>query len=172
VELKSGKGSLLSLSVEVPDLARVGNAPDGTTHPLPSASSIVLVKEIEELSEGTPADPAHPYAAFSLGTVRLYPFFGTSLRPSDAISIFYQVYDLTLDASGKADATATLTILKDGRTPIARTQVAIQTPVGGSMIGPVPLSTYAPGKYVIQLKVADRVAKQDLTQETSFEVTP
>jgi GWxTD domain-containing protein len=171
VELKSGKGALTSLPIEVPDLSRVTTAADGSSHPVPSASSILLVREIEEVPLGSAPDPAHPFAAFALGAVRLHPFFGTTLHKSDAISIFFQVYDLTLDAAGKADALATLSLLKDGR-PFARTQTTIQTVVGGSMIGPVPLESYAPGKYVVQLKVNDRVSKQDLTEETPFEVAP
>lgn len=172
VELKSGKGSLHSLPIEVPDFSRVENTPEGATRSVPSASSIMLVSEIEEVPEGTPADPAHPFAAFALGNARLHPFFTNTLRPSDAPSIFYQAYDLTLDASGKGDTLATITLLHEGRTPVAKTQTTIQTAIGGSMIGPVPLTGYAPGKYVVQLKLVDRVGKRDLTQETSFEVKP
>jgi hypothetical protein len=44
--------------------------------------------------------------------------------------------------------------------------------VGGSVIGPVPLASYEPGKYVVQLKVTDRIAKKDLSQETALEIQP
>ena len=34
----------------------------------------------------------------------------------------------------------------------------------------MPLTKYEPGKYVVQLKVRDNVAKKDYTQEAKFEV--
>ncbi len=171
VDLKTGKGSLTTLPVEVPDFSRVETAADGTSHPLPSAPPPVLVREIEELAAGSTPDPAHPFAAFTLGTARLIPYFGTAFHKSDSISIFFQVYDLTTDASGKADGVATITILK-GTTPVASARNPMTTAIGGSAIGPVPLATYDPGKYAVQLKVTDRISKKDLVQETPFEILP
>ena len=139
---------------------------------MPSAASILLLREIEDLPAGAANDPAHPYAAFSLGVARLVPYFGSTFHKADQISIFFQVYDLAVDAAGKADATATISILKDGKAPIARTQSAINTAVGGSVIGPVPLASYEPGKYVAQLKVTDKQGQKDFVQEAPFEVVP
>jgi hypothetical protein len=36
----------------------------------------------------------------------------------------------------------------------------------------VPLSGYAPGKYVVRLKVTDKLAKRDVVQEAPLEVLP
>ena len=172
VDVKGGKGSLASLPIEVPDLNRVEAAADGTTHPVPSAASVILVRDIDELAANASADPAHPYAAFSLGVARLKPFFGTTFKNSDQLQIFFQVYDLNLDAAGKGDAVATVSILKDGRTPIAKADNPLTTAVGGSVIGPVPLTGYEPGKYVVRLRVQDRLAKKDVSQETAIEIVP
>jgi hypothetical protein len=60
-----------------------------------------------------------------------------------------------------------------GRTTVAKAEpLNIDTPVGGTVVGPVPLAKYEPGKYIVQLKVRDNVAKKDLTQEVPFEVKP
>jgi hypothetical protein len=171
VDVKGGKGSLAEMPVEVPDLAKAESAGDGSSKAVLSAASLLLLRDVETVPAGG-ADPAHPFAAFSLGDARLIPFFGSTFRKTDQLSIFFQVYDLAVDASGVADGMATISILKDGKTPIARTQNPINTPVGGSVIGPVPLASYEPGKYVVQMKVVDKTGKKDLVQETPFEIVP
>jgi len=173
VDVKSGKSSLSSMPIEVPDLSREESAADGTTHVLPSVASIFLLNDIQDLPPNQPPDPAHPYAAFSLGPARLIPHFGTTFRKADQLSIFYQVYDLTGDATGQgADASALVSILRDGKNPVARTTNPITTTVGGSVIGPVPLSGYEVGKYVVQLKVTDKKSGKEVVQEAPFEVVP
>jgi GWxTD domain-containing protein len=171
VDLKGGKGTVSSMPIEVPDLSKVETGADGSTHPVPSVA-ILLLRDIEELPTGVAPDPAHPFAAFNLGPARLIPHFGSAYHKSDQVTIFFQVYDLAVDAAGKADTTVTIAILKDGKTPVARTQSAINTAVGGSAIGPVPLAAWEPGKYVVQVKVEDRQGKKDLTQEVPFEIVP
>ena len=171
VDLKSGKGSLATLPIEVPDFSKVESGADGSSHPVVSAAQPLLVRDIEELPAGTNPDPAHPFAAFTLGMARLIPYFGTTFHKADSISIFFQVYDLSTDLNGKADGLATISILK-GTAPVASARNPITTAVGGSAIGPVPLASYEPGKYVVQLKVADHVAKKDLVQETPIEILP
>jgi GWxTD domain-containing protein len=172
VDVKTGKGSLASIPIEVPDLAKVETGADGSPRKVPSAASLILLRDVQELPSDAPPDPAHPFAAFSLGPARLVPFFGTSFRKADQLSIFYQVYDLGVDAAGTADALATISILKDGKAPVARTQNPIQTEVGGSVIGPVPLSGYEPGKYVVQLRVSDKRSQKEVVQEAAFEIVP
>jgi GWxTD domain-containing protein len=173
VDTRSGKGSLASLPVEVPDLAKVETAPDGSTTPVPSVASLLLVGEIDDIPPGGKDDPAHPFAAFSLGSLRLHPFFGSTFAKTDQINIVYQVYDLSVDSvTGKANATVTLSILKDGKVPVAKQDQTIEGSVGGSVVGPVQFSGYAAGKYVVQLKVADKLANKNLVQEVPFEILP
>ncbi len=172
VDVKGGKGALASLPVEVPDLNRQEAGADGATHAIPSAASVVIVRDIDEIAANAAADPAHPYAAFSLGAARLKPFFGTVFRKSDAIQIFFQVYDLGVDAAGKGDALSTVSILKDGRSLVAKADNPLSTAVGGSVIGPVPLAAYETGKYVVRLRVQDRVSKKEITQESAIEIAP
>jgi GWxTD domain-containing protein len=170
VDTKSGKGSLASLPVEVPDLAQVETAPDGSVKNLPSAGSVLFVGEIDDIPPGGKDDPAHPFAAFALGTMRLHALFGSTFAKADQVHIVYQVYDLSVDgATGKANATATLTILKDGKQPVAKQDLTIEGPVGGSVVGPVQLSE---GKFVVRLKVTDNIAKKDLVQEVPLEIRP
>jgi hypothetical protein len=171
VDVKGGKAALASVPVEVPDFSKVETAPDGAVAKVVSASSIFVVRGIEDV---TAPDPQHPFAAFELGKVRLVPTFGGRASKAEQVEFFYQVYDLKLDpATGKADAVALLSVLKDGKTPVAKAPAnQIETEFAGSSVGPIPLSAYEPGKYVVQLKVTDKLAKKDLVQETPLEILP
>ncbi len=174
VDTKGGKGSLASMPIEVPDLARVESSADGVVSKLPSAGSLIVVTRIEELPGGQ-SDPNHPFAAFELGPLRLVPAFGGAAKQSEQIEFFYQVYDLKLDATtGKADASAVVSIFKDGsKTPIAKAPPnPISTEFAGSTVGPIPLANFGPGKYVVQLKVTDKLGKRELVQEAPLEVQP
>lgn len=159
---KTGKGSLATMPVDVPSFSK-----DEL-----SVASLVILQDVQDLAEGAP-DPQDPFAAFFLGRSRLIPHFGQVFSKSDALSFFYQVYDLKVDeTTGKASGAATLSILKAGK-PVARApEQAFETPVGGNVVGPVPLDKYEPGKYVVQLKVTDKLAKKEKVEEVPFEIKP
>ena len=171
VDVKGGKASLAVLPVEVPDFSKMETAPDGTSVKVATVGSIFVVRGIEEM---TAPDPQHPFAAFELGKVRLIPVFGGTVHKADQVEFFYQVYDLRLNpATGKADAIAVVSILKDGKTPVAKASPnQIDTEFAGSSVGPLPLAAYEPGKYVVQLKVTDKLAKKELVQEAPLEILP
>jgi GWxTD domain-containing protein len=173
VDVKGGKASLVTIPIEVPDFAKVETASDGTVTKVPSAGSVLVVRTIEELPGGT-SNPEHPFSAFELGTVRLIPTFGGAARKTEQVEFFYQVYDLKVDpATGKADANAFVSILKDGKGAVARAPVNhIETEFAGSSVGPISLANFEPGKYVVQLKVADKLTKKELVQEAPLEVLP
>jgi GWxTD domain-containing protein len=171
VDVKGSKASLATLPVEVPDFSKVETAADGTVAKVATVGSVFVVRGIEDMP--TP-DPQHPFAAFELGQVRLVPIFGGTVHKADQVEFFYQIYDLRLNpVTGKADATASLSVLKDGKTPVAKAPPnQIETENAGSSVGPLPLANYEPGKYVVQLKVTDKVAKKELVQEAPLEVLP
>jgi GWxTD domain-containing protein len=171
VDVKGGKASLASASVEVPDFSKIETAPDGTVAKVATAGSIFVIRGIEEMAA---PDPQHPFAAFELGKVRLIPTFAGRAVRSEQVEFFYQVYDLKVDAAtGKANAVAVVSVLKDGKAPVAKAPAnPIETEFAGSSVGPIPLSAYEPGKYVVQLKVTDNLAKRELVQEVPLEILP
>ncbi len=170
VDVKGGRASLATAPVEVPNFSKVEAAPDGATSKVPTAS-VIVVRGVDEL---TASNAEHPLAAFELGRVRLNPVFGGIAHKADQVEFFYQVYDLKVDpATGKANAVATLAVLRDGKTPVAKAPPnPIETEFAGSSVGPIPLSAYQPGKYVVQLKVSDNVARKEIVQEAPLEVLP
>ena len=93
------------------------------------------MRTIEEVP-ASGSDPQHPYSAFELGRVRLIPVFGGDAHKADQVEFFYQVYDLRLNPlTGKADAVAVMSILKDGKTPVAKAPAnPIETEFAGSSV--------------------------------------
>ena len=160
---KNGKGSMAKVPVEVPNFGR-GEL----------SATMMILQNVEDLPEGTKPDPEHPFASFELGKARLIPFFGQTLSKQDTPAFFYQFYDAQVDpATGKAAGLASLSVLKDGKAPVAKAEPQpFESPVGGNVVGPVPLAKYEPGKYVVQLRISDKVANKEQTIELPFEIKP
>jgi GWxTD domain-containing protein len=172
VDVKGGKASLASIPVEVPDFSKVESAADGSVAKVLSGS-LLVVRNIEDLGPSG-SSPEHPFSAFELGRVRLTPTFAGIVHKADQVELFYQVYDLRLDpATGKANAVAVVSVLKENKAPVAKAPPnPIETDFAGSSVGPLLLAGFEPGKYIVQLKVVDNVAKKDLVQEAPLEVLP
>ncbi|MBI3931868.1 MAG: GWxTD domain-containing protein [Acidobacteria bacterium] len=157
---KAGKGSVATVPLEVPDFASGELA----------ISDLIVVSDVQE----HPAqDPKSPLAAFYLGKNLLLPRFGNGFAKTDALQVLGFIYNAQTDpATGKASVVARFAIQKDGKTLTSSEDQAFEEPAAAPGIGPVPLEKFQPGKYVIQLKVQDKVAKKDLVKEGSFEVLP
>jgi len=159
---KGAKGSVSSITVDVPDYG-AGEL---------GLASLVVLRDVQDLP-ASGANPDSPFAPFQLGSVELVPYGTTTLTKADAPSFFYQVYDLKVDeATGKASGSASLTISKGAKMVAQAQPQPLETPVAGSVIGPVPLANYEPGEYKVQLKIADNVAKKDKVQELTIEIKP
>jgi GWxTD domain-containing protein len=173
VEVKGAKASLTSVPVEVPDLSQFQAAADGTSEPLVTGT-VLVVRKIEDLPPGAPDDSTDPFAAFRLTTARLVPVFASGLRRTDTVSFFFQLYDLKVDpATGKASGTARLRLMRDGKGQISSSgENAIDTPVYGTEIGPIPLESLEPGKYTARLEATDKLTKRTITQDARFEILP
>jgi len=156
---KSGKGSVAVIPVTVPDLS------EGELDIMP----LVMLQSIQE--GGATPDPKDPMSDFVLGTNRLTPSFDNVFAKSGEMSVIGAVYNATKDSTtGKASVTWGFSILKDGK-PVAKTEdQVVETDVASPSIGPVPLTNFAPGKYVVQLRIRDNVAKKDYTKDAPFEV--
>jgi GWxTD domain-containing protein len=159
---KTGRGAVAEAPAQAPDY-RTGEL---------SMASIMLLREVRDVPGGQ-ARPDAAFAAFSLGPAELVPYGTPNLTKADTPSVFYQVYDLKVDeASGKAQAVATVSISKAGKTIAEAPSQPIETPIGGNAVGPIPLDKYEPGTYTVQLKVSDKLAKKDKVQEIAFEIKP
>jgi hypothetical protein len=153
------QGSTSTLDVEVPDFGGKALA----------ASPLVLYPD-EPPAAGA-ADARDPYAAMLLGPMRLRPRFGNVFVATDALMVVATLYGARVDTgTGQASLRSRFTILADGK-PVARgAEDVFPTPDAVASVGPISLSTYAPGAYVVRLDVTDTVASQTLRQEVPFEI--
>jgi hypothetical protein len=156
LDANSPKGSVLDEPLDVPDFDK-----DETT-----IGSIMALENVETATR----DPKHPYAAFVIGDSQFVPRFGNVFRPSESITLSYQFYAPEGPAAPKPNASAKIRILHPAGNPIAETaEETFDTPVAGTIVGPVALARYRPGTYKVELRIKDASGK-DYTQQTTFEV--
>jgi GWxTD domain-containing protein len=154
------KGSVATIDLEVPDYG-------GAT-----LAASPLVAYPDEPPSGGPVNARDPYAATQLGAMRLHPRFGNVFTTSDALMVVAALYGAKVDpASGQASLTSRYTLLmKTGKAVARGAEDAFQAADAVASVGPIPLSAYAPGAYVVRLDVTDKVSGQTLRQETPFEI--
>jgi hypothetical protein len=156
---KGGKGSVAEMPVDVPDL-QTGDL----------VAQIMLLRGVEDIPENT-VDPNHPMSGFAMAKARLEPFFGNQLAKSDPLNIFFQFYGAKLDeATGKGAVTVNVTLLRGVRPVANAPEQPFDIPIGGSIVGPIPMESYQPGSYTARVRVNDRVAQKEIVKEINFEL--
>ena len=173
LDLKGNKGSVVSVPIEVPDFSQVTTAADGSTKPQLTGTVLVL-KDIKDSPPNAPEDPADPFAAFRLSTARLIPVLTANLHKTDAVLFFFQIYDLQVDpATGKANGSVRLKLMKEGGALVnSSSETPIFTAVFTTGIGPVPLASFPPGKYVARVEATDKISQKTITADAPFEIQP
>jgi GWxTD domain-containing protein len=157
---KSGKGAVATVPLEMPDYSGLGGM---------TLSPVLVLQDIQEIP-GAP-DPKDAYAAFALGPVRMIPRFANTFTKADAVTLICAVYSPKVDAStGKPSMVVSYSILKDGTARAQAADQPLDVEAATPSVGPVPLATYEPGKYVARIKVRDNVAQKDYTRDTEFEI--
>jgi GWxTD domain-containing protein len=156
LEPKTGKGSVAEAPVEVPDFS------SGSL-----AATLFLVDNVEESQN---PDPTDAYYAFTLGQARIVPHFGSTYTKSQSMWFFYQYYDARADEGGKTKVDVAATIYR-GIAPLAKAQdQTFDSVIGGTVIGPIDLKSYLPGKYKVGVQIHDTMATKELTEELPFQL--
>jgi GWxTD domain-containing protein len=159
VRLADGRGAVATRPLDVPDFGAPGF----------KAAGLVLYPD-----EPSPAaDPRDPFAALTVGPLRLRARFGNAFAKSDSLQVVSVLYGGKVDgASGKAALRARFTILKDGKAVAKGEDQTLDTPMAVASIGPVSLAGFAPGRYLVKLEASDTLAGTATTQEASFDIAP
>jgi hypothetical protein len=128
------------------------------------AVSSVVVYNIAEQVEGIPGTPGH---AFQFGPVKFQP--ATNFQTQDTFGLFFFVYGMGRDEAGNANITGQYIFYKDGERKGATKEGVLQAneaqAVGNAEI---PLASFEPGKYKIQVKIKDKVRNKILLEEVEF----
>ena len=167
------KTGLLKTSVTVPDLSA-----EFTT------SSVLVADKVNMLQAPLSADEARE-RPFAFGAQELIPATDENFKKSEELSIFFQVYNPSLDSAGKPDITMEYNFhKKEGSEEKFFNKTNPQTinasnlppqfdpakfPVPGGIT--VPLQSFGEGEYRLEIKITDKAGNKTLTRNVPFKVT-
>ena len=167
------KRVVLSHGLTVPDFAK------GLT-----TSSIVLGKSLEEAQQPTTAR-AQMEQPYTLGGQRIAPTFAATFPKSSELLFLFLIYNEGAAAGDKPDLDITYSMFRGTETkPFgklapasfnAKTLPAEFSLSAGHQVlvaQGVPLATFAPGAYRLEIGVADKVTNQNITRTVPFSVEP
>jgi len=157
---------ILKKDVTVPDFNTPGLA----------TSSMLLSTGIQPAAAGVTADD-DPYV---FGQMQIVPSRDGKYKKADTLSVVYWVYGATGDAAGKPDLTIENSFNQktaDGEKFFNKTQpqsLNAQSPYNVSMGVPnfleVPLASFTPGDYRLEIKITDKASGKTVTQNVNFSV--
>ena len=109
--------------------------------------------------------------AFLVGEYHFIPKQGTSFAKTDAIRAVFNVYGYGIPDGADPNLTMQFVFSQDG----ARRGQTKNSPVPASSVVAigvmdVPLSSFEPGKYSVQLRVTDHVKNEVVTEDIAFEI--
>lgn len=157
LEAKSGKGSAATYPIDAT------NFNSGQF----SVTDLMVLHDVET---GVKSDPKGALDAFLIGGTQIIPRFTHVFTKAETVDLLAFAYDAQVDAAGKAQVVSQFTVMKDGKRFTGSAEQTFDTPIATPEAGPVPLSDFAPGKYVVQLKISDKRAGKDVSREATFEV--
>ena len=152
----SGKGSVASAPVEVPEET--------------SNDLVISTLVLREVQQGPEPKVTDQYAAFAFGTTVFVPQPQSTYTTAESLTLLSFVYGGEKDpATGKTSVAVSMTLSRDGKPVGKMAEEKFDTPASPS-IGPLPLSTYAPGSYVADIQVRDEVSKKTFSDKVTFQV--
>ena len=162
------KVGVLKKDLTVPDF----NKPELLT------SSMLLSTAIQPAAGGQTAED-DPYI---FGQMQIVPSKDGKYKKTDTLSVVYWVYGATGDPAGKPDLTIENSFNQktaDGEKFFNKTQpqaLNASSPYSAAMGVPnfleVPLVSFAPGDYRLEIKITDKPSGKTVTQNVNFTVLP
>jgi len=149
-----------------------------------ATSSIILADQVEQLT-AAPTDQqmiTHPY---TFGSTKVVPSTDHAFTKTDNLSIIFLVYNTAIDANKKPDVQVDYNFhqqVDTGEKFFNRTNPQLfnaetlppqfDPAVGHQLVAgqEIPLASFPEGKYRLEIKVNDRLAKQTLTHSVTFSV--
>ena len=167
------KALLIKQPVTLPDL----NA-DLTT------SSVIILDKIEQVA--TPLSPAQMREQpWVMGTMQFIPSLDRQFAKTDNFGVYFQVYNQTMQ-NGKPDVTIEYSFYRKQGTDEkyfnktapqsynASTLPAEWNAAQGHLVSggiEIPLGSFEPGDYRLEIKVTDNHGKKTITRDVAFSVT-
>jgi GWxTD domain-containing protein len=159
IDPKTSKGSVVEISLKTQDYGAEL-----------TVSPVMVLLDIQEGITSPAKDD--PLSDFTFGNTKFVPRYGNLFKKSESVTLLAAIYGAAKDEAGKISVTGGFQILKDGKTLAKAPDQTYESEPATPSAGPVPLASYAPGKYIARLFLRDNVAKKDFTKETEFEIIP
>ena len=158
IDPKTNKGAVAELSFKTQDYG--------------TELTVSPVMVLADIQEGAAPVKDDPYFEFIFGATKFMPRYGNIFKKSESVTLLAAIYGAVKDEAGKISVVGGFQIIKDGKTLAKAPDQTYDIEPATPSAGPVPLSGYAPGKYIAQLRLRDNVAKKDHVKETEFEIIP
>lgn len=133
------------------------------------ASSLILADEIERV-------PAKQVGAgqFVLGSSKVRPRLQGDFTTADKLGIYMQVYNLKPDEkTHKSEASFEYVVKKGAQEVFRHTETTAEMKQTGDQVTIerlLPLATFSPGKYTLEVSAKDALSNQSLTRTAEFTV--
>jgi GWxTD domain-containing protein len=158
IDPKSNKGAVAQLAIKTQEYG--------------AELTVSPVMVLSDIQEGAAPAKDDPLFEFIFGATRFVPRYGNVFKKGESVTLLAAIYGAPKDEAGKISVVGGFQILKDGKTLAKAPDQTFDVEPATPSAGPVPLSSYPPGKYLAQLKLRDNVAKKDYVKETEFEIIP
>ena len=170
--------SLYKLDVVVKDVESGNVGVIGTALHVPrfdddtlGASTLILADQIEPVPSGRIGLGACLFSSY-----KVRPRLSHEFSPAENLGLFLQVYNLRPDeALHKSDIFVTYRLLKGQREIWMATETSDSIRQTGEQVTLnrlVPLSSFAPGRYWLEVTVRDRVSGQSISRDAEFTLKP
>jgi hypothetical protein len=131
-------------------------------------SSLVLADSVEKLPDLLPRG-AEPFAQ---GEYRVVPNPSKVFPVGGVLHLFYEVYGLGLDSSGKNALEVSYVFRREGRLyrQVPKTMPLPTDRAERSVVSSIPLKGFEPGAYRVAVTVSDRNSGASSTEEVPFTI--
>ncbi len=147
-------------------------------------TSTILVADKVNVLTAVPSPDEARERPFVFGTQELIPAPDMEFKKADELSIFFQVYNSGLDASGKPDLTLEYEFHKTEAGAEKFFNKTNPQVVNAAMLPPqfdpakfpvpggitVPLASFGEGEYRLAIKITDKAANKTLTRDVKFTI--
>jgi GWxTD domain-containing protein len=136
-----------------------------------AASTLILADQIEPAPSGRIG-----LGAFVFGSYKVRPRLSGEFSAAESLGLFLQVYNLEFDeAFRKSSVLVTYRLLKGQQQIWMATETSDSIRQTGEQVTLnrlVPLSSFAPGRYSLEVTVRDRVSGQSISRNAEFTLKP
>jgi GWxTD domain-containing protein len=135
-----------------------------------NASTLILADKIESVPTGEIGS-----GQFVFGPYKVRPRLSHSFTNAEILGIFLQLYNLkTDDVLRETSVSTTYRLLRDKQQIWSSVERSGSIPREGEQVTlnrRLPLATFAPGKYTLEIKVLDNISHQTVARTADFEIT-